>query len=169
MAARRGLLYWADGTLPCETERWWISTNNTKARGAGARALGVSPAEARRVLRRLEFHHTPKHASWFNMVEIEIGVLRTQCLNRRIQDPCTLESDVEPMQDSPTSTEMPYYGRCGSEGAHLDPLAACQRCIIMVERKEGHPNVRWENVAGSPASKQCRMMGAAKPGVESAD
>ena len=40
--------------------------------------------EARRVLRRLEFHYTPKHASWLNMVEIEIGVLRGQCLDRRI-------------------------------------------------------------------------------------
>jgi transposase len=41
-------------------------------------------AEARRLLRRLEFHYLPKHASWLNMVEIEIGVLRTQCLDRRI-------------------------------------------------------------------------------------
>jgi hypothetical protein len=36
------------------------------------------------VLRRLEFHHVPKHASWLNMVEIEIGVLRSQRLDRRI-------------------------------------------------------------------------------------
>ncbi|MBM7487956.1 hypothetical protein ACVWWI_006496 [Bradyrhizobium sp. USDA 3686] len=39
-----------------------------------------------RILRRLEFHYTPKHASWLNMVEIEIGVLRGQCLDRRIVD-----------------------------------------------------------------------------------
>ena len=36
------------------------------------------------MLRRLEFHYIPKHASWLNMVEIEIGVLRGQCLDRRI-------------------------------------------------------------------------------------
>src|SRR4051812_20910167 len=40
--------------------------------------------EARRVLRRIEFHYVPKHASWLNMVEIEIGVLAGQCLDRRI-------------------------------------------------------------------------------------
>jgi DDE superfamily endonuclease len=40
--------------------------------------------EAHRILRRLEFHYTPKHASGLNMVEIEIGVLRSQCLDRRI-------------------------------------------------------------------------------------
>jgi transposase len=51
-------------------------------------------AEARRVLKRLEFHFTPKHASWLNMVEIEIGVLRGQCLNRRIDNRDRLISEV---------------------------------------------------------------------------
>ena len=41
-------------------------------------------SEARRISRKLEFHHTPKHASWLNMAEIEISVLMGQCLNRRI-------------------------------------------------------------------------------------
>jgi hypothetical protein len=52
------------------------------------------PAEARRILRRLEFHYTPKHASWLNMVEIEIGVMVAQCLDRRIGDKRTLASEV---------------------------------------------------------------------------
>ena len=50
--------------------------------------------EARRVLRRLEFHYTPKHASWLNMVEIEIGVLRSQCLDRRIDSRERLVSEI---------------------------------------------------------------------------
>jgi hypothetical protein len=45
-------------------------------------------------LRRLEFHYTPKHASWLNMVEIEIGVLVAQCLDRRIPDMKKLISEV---------------------------------------------------------------------------
>jgi hypothetical protein len=52
------------------------------------------PAEARRIARRLEFHYTPKHASWLNMVEIEISVLSAQCLARRIPDRETLEREV---------------------------------------------------------------------------
>ena len=43
---------------------------------AGALYEAFAPGEAWRILRRLEFHYTPKHASWLNMVEIEIGVLR---------------------------------------------------------------------------------------------
>ena len=42
------------------------------------------PAEARRIAERLEIHYTPKHGSWLNMAEIEIGVMVRQCLDRRI-------------------------------------------------------------------------------------
>ena len=52
------------------------------------------PEEARRILRQLEFHYTPKHASWLNMVEIEIGVMVGQCLDRRIPDKGTLVSEI---------------------------------------------------------------------------
>jgi hypothetical protein len=51
-------------------------------------------AEARRVLRRLEFHYVPKHASWLNMVEIEIGVLASQCLDRRIESYARLVAET---------------------------------------------------------------------------
>src|SRR5882672_11913892 len=53
-----------------------------------------SPRTKHRLLKRLEFHHTPKHASWLNMVEIEIGVLRSQCLDRRIADKDQLISEI---------------------------------------------------------------------------
>ena len=49
---------------------------------------------AHRILERLEFHYTPKHASWLNMVEIEIGVLKRQCLDRRIDDREELEREI---------------------------------------------------------------------------
>jgi DDE superfamily endonuclease len=52
------------------------------------------PAEARRLLDRLEFHHTPKHASWLNMAEIEIGVLQQQCLDRRLDNVEWLRSEI---------------------------------------------------------------------------
>jgi hypothetical protein len=57
------------------------------------------PAEARRILERLEFHYTPKHASWLNMAEIEIGVLSRQCLDRRLNDVEVLGREVEAWED----------------------------------------------------------------------
>jgi hypothetical protein len=53
-----------------------------------------SPEEARRILRRLEFHYTPKHASWLNMAEIEISILGRQCLNRRLGNEETLIREI---------------------------------------------------------------------------
>lgn len=52
------------------------------------------PAEARRIVSKLEFHYTPKHASWLNMVEIELSVLVRQCLKRRIPNMDTLAWEV---------------------------------------------------------------------------
>jgi hypothetical protein len=49
------------------------------------------PAEARRIARKFEWHYTPKHGSWLNMVEIELSVLTSQCLDRRIPDLAALE------------------------------------------------------------------------------
>lgn len=53
------------------------------------------PEEARRILRRLEFHFTPKHARWLNMVEIEIGVMVSQCLARQIPTKAMLVAEVK--------------------------------------------------------------------------
>jgi transposase len=54
-----------------------------------------APEEARRILRRLEFHYTPKHASWLNMAEIEIGNMNQQCLDRRIANKETLIQELK--------------------------------------------------------------------------
>ena len=50
--------------------------------------------EAKRLADKLEIHYTPKHGSWLNMAEIELGVLAAQCLDRRLPDRATLEREV---------------------------------------------------------------------------
>ena len=57
-----------------------------------------APAEARRLMERLELHYTPKHGSWLNMAETELSVLATQCLDRRIPDRTTLHQEVAAWQ-----------------------------------------------------------------------
>jgi len=75
------------------------------------------PAEARRILRKLEFHYTPKHASWLNMVEIEIGVLAGQCLDRRIPDLETLRLQVEAWQTPRNERQATIDWRFTTEAA----------------------------------------------------
>jgi hypothetical protein len=52
------------------------------------------PAEACRLLRKLDFHYTPKHGSWLNMAEIEFAVVSTQCLDRRLGDQETVRHEI---------------------------------------------------------------------------
>ena len=56
------------------------------------------PQEARRLAERLDIHYTPKHGSWLNMAEIELSALKGQCLNRRIADMLTMQSEVTAWQ-----------------------------------------------------------------------
>ena len=56
------------------------------------------PAEARRLVDKLEIHFTPKHGSWLNMAETELAALAKQCLNRRIPEKKTLVKEVNAWQ-----------------------------------------------------------------------
>jgi hypothetical protein len=71
-----------------------VLLDNLSTHSAASLYSSFEPAEARRIMKKLEFHFVPKHASWLNMVEIEIGVLRKQCLDRRIPSRALLEREV---------------------------------------------------------------------------
>ena len=77
-----------------EAEVIRVIQDNLNTHTPAALYEAFEPVEARRILKRLEFHHTPKHASWLNMVEIEIGVLTRQCLDHRIPDQDTLRRKI---------------------------------------------------------------------------
>jgi transposase len=77
------------------TERILLVLDNLSTHTPAALYEAFPPAEARRLCGRLEFHYVPKHASWLNMVEIEIGILSAQCLDRRIPDLPTLTQEVD--------------------------------------------------------------------------
>ena len=71
-----------------------VVLDNLNTHTPGALYEAFSPEEARRLLRKLEFHFTPKHGSWLNMAEIEISVLSRQCLKQRIGDSSRLQAVV---------------------------------------------------------------------------
>ena len=81
-----------------DADRIRVVMDNLSTHTAGALYEAFPAPEAHRVLQRLEFHYTPKHASWLNMVEIEIGVLRGQCLDRRIGEREVLVSEIDAWQ-----------------------------------------------------------------------
>jgi len=81
-----------------EAERIRVVLDNLSTHTPGALYEAFPACEARRVLQRLEFHYTPKHASWLNMVEIEISVMSSQCLDRRINSRERLAFELDAWQ-----------------------------------------------------------------------
>ena len=71
-----------------------VVMDNLSTHGPGSLYETFPAPEAHGILNRLEIHYTPKHASWLNMAELEIGVLRGQCLDRRIDDRKILTSEI---------------------------------------------------------------------------
>ena len=123
----------ADGPYAA-SDRIQVVLDNLSTHTAAAFYETFAPDEARRVLRKLEFHYVPKHASWLNMVEIEIGVLARQCLARRIPDLDTLTTEVDAWHVARNAA--------GADPARLDSHVAPSGYSSGIER------VRIQNSAG---------------------
>ena len=68
--------------------------DNLNTHAAASLYQAFPAAEARRLVERFEWHYTPKHGSWLNLAESELGVLASQCLDRRIPDKPTIADEV---------------------------------------------------------------------------
>jgi len=77
------------------------------------------PKEARRLLERLEIHYTPKHGSWLDMAETELGVLNNQCLDRRIPNKTTLRSEVAAWEKSRNKARCKINWRFTTKDARI--------------------------------------------------
>jgi hypothetical protein len=75
-----------------------VVLDNLNTHAFGSLFAAFPPDEAWRLRRKLEFHYTPKHASWLNMAECELSVLAGQCLNRRIESREELAAEVAAWQ-----------------------------------------------------------------------
>jgi transposase len=113
-----------------------VVQDNLSSHSAGALYQTFDPAEARRILRRLEFHYTPKHASWLNMVEIEIGVLKGQCLDRRIDHPEELEREIAAWQR-----------RRNASGARVKWMFTTEKARAKMGRAYPKPNAALDHPA----------------------
>lgn len=82
-----------------QAEKIVIVMDNLNTHSPASFYATFEPEEARRLINRFEFHFSPKHGSWLNMAEIELGVLIRQCLTRRIANKATLESEVNAWQN----------------------------------------------------------------------
>ena len=81
-------------------ERIVLVMDNLNTHGSASLYEAFEPAEAKRIADKLEIHYTPKHGSWLDMAEIELGILSRQCLDRRIDNVEELTAEVSAWENT---------------------------------------------------------------------
>jgi hypothetical protein len=100
-----------------QADRIRVVLDNLNTHTVAALYEAFPAAEARRLARKLEFHHTPVHGSWLNMVEIELSVLARQCLQQRIGSAERLQAVVTGWAQERTAARQTVHWRFTTEAA----------------------------------------------------
>lgn len=104
VSSRRTMIDWANAIRQLvdihfpKAEKIRLVLDNLNTHTGASLYKTFAPNEAKRILDRIDFHYTPKHASWLNMAEIEIGIMNRQCLNCRLDDQTLIQNEVHAWQ-----------------------------------------------------------------------
>lgn len=122
---RRTMIDWAhtirhlvDHHYP-EAEKIVLVMDNLNTHGIGSLYEAFPPAEAARLVGKLEIHYTPKHGSWLNMAESELSILARQCLDRRIATQPELEREVHAWKDTRNGAKVQMRWRFTTDDARI--------------------------------------------------
>ena len=102
-----------------DAEKIVLVMDNLNTHKLASLYLAFAPAEARRIIDKLEIHYTPKHGSWLNMAEIELSVLHRQCLKARIPDQATLTAKVSAWQQRRNSKRVTVRWQFTTDDARI--------------------------------------------------
>lgn len=122
---RRTMVDWAEAVRELvdvhypDAETIVLVMDNLNTHGIGSLYEAFPPAEARRIAKKLDIHHTPKHGSWLNMAESELSILARQCLQRRIPDLERLRREVKAWQTERNEAKAPMTWRFTTEDARI--------------------------------------------------
>jgi len=102
-----------------DRERIVLVMDNLNTHHPSSLYEAFEPEEALRLARRLEIHYTPKHGSWLNMAELELGVLARQCLDRRIPQYEILKQETGTWQEQRNREEIRVHWRFTTQDARI--------------------------------------------------
>lgn len=102
-----------------EAEKIVLVMDNLNTHKTASLYEAFPPEEARRLIEKLEIHYTPKHGSWLDMAETELGILSRQCLDRRIPDRETLTREVAAWELSRNAQESKVIWRFTTKDARI--------------------------------------------------
>jgi hypothetical protein len=102
-----------------EAEKVVLVMDNLNTHTIGSLYEAFDPARAFALAQRLEIHHTPKHGSWLNIAEIELSALSRQCLDRRINDLDTLNTELAAWQHAINTEQRPVRWQFTTDDARV--------------------------------------------------
>jgi hypothetical protein len=102
-----------------DAERIVLVQDNLNTHTPASLYEAFEPAEAKRLADRFEFHYTPKHGSWLDMAEIELGILSRQCLSRRIDNTEDLRREVKAWEVTRNASGAKVNWRFRTEDARI--------------------------------------------------
>lgn len=102
-----------------EAEKIILMMDNLNTHKLASLYHAFEPAEARRIIEKLEIHYTPKHGSWLNMAEIELSVLSRQCLKARMPDQSFLISTLTAWEDNRNATDATVHWHFTTDDARI--------------------------------------------------
>jgi hypothetical protein len=103
----------------CDAEKLVVVMDNLNTHSPASLYEAFPPAEARRLVEKLEIHHTPKHGSWLDIAEIEISVLSRQCLHQRIGSLGELKETLEAWEERHNAAPHAVSWRFTTEDARI--------------------------------------------------
>jgi len=122
---RRTMIDWARNTRDMltlrypEAEKIVLVMDNLNTHGIASLYEAFPPEEARQLAERLEIHHTPKHGSWLNIAEIELSVLKRQCLADRIPSMALMRSQTRAWNDERNEKNIPVKWQFSTADARI--------------------------------------------------
>jgi DDE superfamily endonuclease len=102
-----------------EAEQVILVCDNLNTHKTASLYEAFEPAQARRLARRLDIRYTPKHGSWLNIAEVELSVLTSQCLDRRIADLETMQKEIQAWEQERNTKQSGVDWRFTTEDARI--------------------------------------------------
>jgi hypothetical protein len=102
-----------------EAQQIRLVCDNLNTHKPAALYQAFEPAEARRLAKRLDIHYTPKHGSWLNIAEVELSVLTSQCLGRRIAELETMQKEIKAWEQERNTKQSGVDWRFTTEDARI--------------------------------------------------
>ena len=110
--------YLADEVYP-DAEKIVLVMDNLNTHKPASLYKKYPPEEARRIIRKLEIHYTPKHGSWLNIAEIELNVMTRQCLSRRIESMNALRRELSAWEQERNGNQATVNWRFRTKDARI--------------------------------------------------